>query len=78
MKKMLKAILDWMERKWPDVVVITQKEFDELKNELKKQNEILSVYSPERLKAIEAEINKFNVSLGFGAVANSQRQPFQR
>ena len=76
MKQLLKSLYEWLDRKFPDVVVITAKEYNELNDRIMK---LESVISAERMKAIESEINKFNMSLGFGGtIERNTRQPFQR
>lgn len=67
MKMILRSFLGWLDRKWPDVVVVTQKDYDNLLG---------------RIKYLEGEVTKFNASLGFAGVrmpANGQpATPFQR
>lgn len=70
MKTALRAILSWLDRKFPDMVVVTQAQYDGLER---------------RIKYLEGEVTKFNMSLGFGGVpvrpgADGQpaRQPFTR
>lgn len=76
MKLLFKAIYEWLDRKFPDVVVITAKEYNELNDRIMK---LESIISAERMKAIESEINKFNMAMGFGGtIERAVRQPFQR
>ena len=78
MKSLFKAIYEWLDRKFPDVVVITLKEYQELDARILK---LEAAVTAEKIRAIEAEINKFNVSLGFGGTIDHNRNkqsPFQR
>lgn len=69
MKKILKALVAWLDRKFPDRIVVTQKDYD-----------ILNA----RIKNMESEVAKLNVSLGFASMAangpslQTARGPFQR
>ena len=72
MKKILKFILSQLEKRFPDKVVVTEADYQILKatvDKLAKES-----VTEERIKKIEAEISKFNVSLGF----MGGRTPFQR
>lgn len=70
-KRTLKAVVNWMDRKYPDKVVVTTEEYNKLKSQVGNITE-------ERIKAIEVEINKFNVSLGFGGTVSQKLAPFSR
>jgi hypothetical protein len=75
MKNLLRSILNWLDRKFPDRVEVTPEKFDTLLKRL----DILekAQIADTRIKAIETEITKLNVSLGFvGSV--SKLGPFQR
>lgn len=62
MRKLMRGFLNWLDKRFPERVVITQAEFLTLKAQI----EVLSkALSEERIKKIEAEISKFNVSMGF-------------
>jgi len=50
LKAFLRAILEFMDRKWPDKVELTLVQYKELE---------------ERMKKIENQINQHNVALGF-------------
>lgn len=65
MKKMLRGILNWLERKFPDRVVVTQKDYDA---------------TMVRVQKLEAQVQALNVSLGLvGMQANIVGQgPFRR
>jgi hypothetical protein len=81
MKRLLKSLLNLLEKKFPDKVVVTEADYQILKATISAHDQqltkALEKFSDERLKKIEAEINKFNVSLGFMGQAVG-RQPFQR
>lgn len=65
---MLKAIVAWMDRKWPDRVVVTQADYDGLKASINSLQIVLNEEKVlERLKRIESEINKFNATMGLSA-----------
>lgn len=80
MKRLLRELLSWMDRKWPDKIVVTKVIYDELERRIQmlEKNQI----AEGRLKHIESEINKFNASLGFGGGMNPKGMaalsPFQR
>jgi hypothetical protein len=79
MKNLLKQFVAWLDRKFPDKVVVTEAEYRALKTKLDAIEAILGRYSEARIKKIEDEINKFNVSLGFGALmAKTGLTPFER
>lgn len=67
MKTILRAILNWLDRKFPDKVTVTKADYDSIEK---------------RLRYLEAEVTRFNASLGFMGVKNNQGQPqmgpFQR
>lgn len=71
MKKILRSVLDWLDRKFPDKVVVTQKDYETLNA---------------RLRYLESEVTKFNASLGFMGVRGNNTGmdpktavgPFQR
>lgn len=63
MKSILRGILNFLDRKWPDKVVVTQKDYDKL---------------IQRVERLESEINKFNVTMGYGApIQNGPSESFQ-
>jgi len=85
MTKMLRALVEWLERKFPDKIIVTASDYENLRLQgLKNENDFKKVDEwakriDERLKKIEAEINKFNAAFGFGGVAgNLKAGPFQR
>lgn len=77
MRSMLRAFLTWMDKRFPEKVVVTQTEFVAMKAKLEKLDVILN---EKRLEKIESEINKFNVHMGFGGtvVPKGTAVPFQR
>lgn len=77
MKKALRALLAWLDRKFPDRVVVTLAEYNALKSQIEAIQKSVSI---ERIKKIESEINKFNAAMGFGNPLASQIQsiPFER
>lgn len=77
MRSMLRSFLAWMDKRFPEKVVITQTEFLKMKETI---DAVSKAINEKRLEKIEAEINKFNVAMGFGgavipkgAVAQFQR-----
>jgi len=79
MRTLLRNFIAWMDKRFPEKVVITQAEFLALRAQI----DVLSKsVSEERIKKIEQEINKFNVSMGFAGTttrgAQSMTQQFQR
>lgn len=77
MRKILRNFLNWLDRRFPEKVVITQAQFEKLQADVKK---LVETSSEVRFQKIEAEINKFNVHMGFGGalVPKGMAAPFQR
>ncbi len=69
MRRWIKGLIAWTERKWPDKVVVSQKDYEDLQK---------------RVKYLESEVTKFNASLGFAggirgkADLETMMGPFQR
>lgn len=59
MKKFLRSILSFLERKFPDRLEVTLQEYEALKARV-------ALVDPDKIKRMEQEISKFNVHLGFG------------
>jgi hypothetical protein len=78
MRKVLRAFLKWLDSRFPEKVVITQAQLFEMKEKLEVLSSLPS--QEERLKRIEAEINKFNAHMGFGGtmLPKGLAQTFQR
>lgn len=77
MRAALRGFLAWLDHRFPERVVITQASF----NELKAQVDALSKGNnhESRLKHLEAEVNKFNLHMGFGGtLPKVQAGGFQR
>lgn len=77
MRRWLRGVLEWMDKRWPERVVVTQAEYMKLRETVDRVDKLLKA---ERLEKIEAEINKFNVAMGFGGsvVPKGTTIPFQR
>ena len=75
MRHWLRSILNWMDKRWPEKVVITQAEFLTLKAQIDVLSKSLA---EDRIKKIEQEINKFNVSMGFAGNMKGVVPQFQR
>lgn len=78
MRKMLRAFLAWCDKRFPERVVVTEAEFLTMKAQLDVVSKLLN---EKRLEKIEAEINKFNVAMGFGGstvIPKGMVAPFQR
>lgn len=77
MRSFLRSFLKWLDARFPEKVVVTQTEFIAMKEKLDALTKILN---EKRLEKIEAEINKFNVHMGFGgtAIPKGAVAPFQR
>lgn len=67
MRKILRNFLKWLDTRFPEKVVVTQADYLTLKAQMEVVEKILLKVNDDRLKHIEAEINKLNMSLGFGA-----------
>lgn len=70
-KAFIKAFSAWLDRKFPDRVEVTPAEWATLKSRLDKVEEILKT-----MPKIEAEINKFNIQLGFSGLTDKMVAPF--
>lgn len=77
MRHLLRSFLAWLDKRFPERVVITQAEFLTMKAQI---DVMIKILNEDRLKKIEAEINKFNLHMGFGGAVlpKSVVQPFQR
>ena len=72
MIKFLKALVSWLEKRFPEKLVITKADLDDLRARVMAVDE-------KRIKHLEDEIAKFNVALGFGAQRGMPGvMPFQR
>lgn len=78
MRKQLRNLLDWMDKRFPEKVVVTSVEYAKMKEDLDSIKKAIGNVREERLKKIEDEINKFNVSLGFGVADKFRVAPFER
>lgn len=92
MKKLLRSILSFLDRKFPDQLVVTVKEYEEIKEAVKLVSQriattetILAAYKEESGKLVkkaeetEAAIGKLNLALGLsGPFATSNAGKFQR
>lgn len=63
MRSALRHFLTWLDKRFPEKVVITQASFEALQKEL---DHIRNMEIDKRMRHIEAEINKFNINMGFG------------
>jgi len=65
MKSVLRALLAFLERKFPDRVVVTEKDYrrmvEMVDNQASTQSELVA-----RVVKLEFEANKFNMAMGFG------------
>lgn len=68
MKKILRSILSWLDRKFPDKVVVTLAEYQKISDRIKAVEDDVAKFDIKRLQHIESEINKFNVHMGFGGM----------
>ncbi len=75
MRKLLRRFIEWSDKKWPDMVEVTMAEYLTLKAKI---DVLEKSQIGERLNKIEAEINKFNVSLGFSGDLSRKLGSFQR
>ncbi len=77
MRKALRSFLAWLDARFPERVVVTQTEFLMMKAQI---DVISKLLNEKRLEKMEAEINKFNVHMGFGGtvIQKGQTVPFQR
>jgi wobble nucleotide-excising tRNase len=66
MRKALRGFLNWLDRRFPERVVVTQVEYVGLKAKVEALEKALEKVTEARLARIEAEISKLNVEMGFG------------
>ncbi len=80
MRKALRNFLAWLDKRFPERVVITQAAYDELLARIKAVEDAAGKVTIARIAHIEAEINKFNLHMGFGGavIPKGMAQPFQR
>lgn len=65
MKAFLRAVLSWMDRKFPDRVVLTPEKYSALDTAMSQHASTLAELTARMVK-LEFEVNKFNVTMGFG------------
>jgi hypothetical protein len=66
MKQFLRWLLNFLETRFPEKIVMTP-------------NELVALRTlPSRMEKVEAEINKFNYAMGFGALPKGQQQVLER
>lgn len=75
MRQAIRNFLAWLDQRFPEKVVITQASFLELKGQIE---DLRKQELDRRLKMAEAEINKFNVNMGFGGKIDAAMKVFQR
>ena len=76
MVKILRSIVTWLEKRFPEKVIVTLENYNDI---LKRVEALEKTYPPKRIQEIETELNKINVELGLGGLMqNSLRAPFQR
>ncbi len=77
MRTFLRKFLLWLDTRFPEKVVVTNAQFLQLLEDVKKLKE---TSSETRIHKIEQEINKFNVHMGFGGsiIPKGMAQQFQR
>ena len=87
MKQVLRAALAWLDRKFPDRIVITTALYEEMLKKIERADDLLKTYDEwakktgDRLTKCENEINKLNAGMGFTSVGEKLRAagiPFQR
>ncbi len=80
MRSMFRNILAWLDRHFPEKVVITQASFLVLKEQIARIEETLKQKTDleDRMRKAEFEINKFNVHMGFGGKVDASMKVFQR
>lgn len=78
MRGWLRSFLAWLDKRFPEKVVITQASYEALKAQVDKLSSANNAEA--RLKHLEAEVNKFNLHMGFGGAVLPPKmaQPFQR
>lgn len=66
MKRFLRAFLNWLDRKFPDKVMVTAENWSWVNQELKFQNDQRKALE-ERIKALETQMANTQLALGFTA-----------
>lgn len=66
MRVFLRALLSFLDRKFPDVVVVTQVEYDALKMRMT-DLETWQSENEDKIKMLQANLNNVNTAMGFSA-----------
>lgn len=64
MKRFLKALVSWLDRKFPDKVVITTETYVELLETVSLHTEAIEKHV-ERIKELEGQMGRINIQLGY-------------
>lgn len=64
MRRFLRAYLNWLDRRFPERLVVTQESFARLKGDLI-QHEALVKAHEEKIKKLEEQMANINVAVGF-------------
>lgn len=85
MKKMLRALLGWLDRKFPDQVILTMDEHNALQGRIRalegmaNNQDEWSRKADERIKQADMAIKNLNVTLGLGGMADKfKTAPFHQ
>lgn len=79
MRQWLRSFVKWLDTRFPERVVVTQESYLRLESRVKTVEDIAArlAVAEDKLKKVDTEINKFNVSLGFSG-GRGPAVPFQR
>lgn len=80
MRYLLKAIVRWMDTRFPEKVTVTKADYDDLFVTLGQMNLKLQQLDQviEQVKKLTADNAKFNVGLGFASARPGSQSPFER
>lgn len=85
MKSFLRQLLNWLDRKFPDKIIVTVADYLTLKAQIETltkigaQTDEWAKKQSERISKLESEITKLNVGMGFNVVADKLKMgAFQR
>jgi hypothetical protein len=77
LKSMLRGLVAWLDRKFPDRVVVTQLQYDSLVQSFNGMSGNVADLTA-RVVKLEFEANKFNLAMGYGTHGNALAGSLER
>lgn len=69
MRNALRSFLAWLDTRFPEKVVVTEKDYQELKGRIA----ALAQMQESEFRTLKGEISKLNAAMGFGSVGAALR-----